>query len=82
MLVIERLDIFLKQTLNESITKEVMISNQNSSRNPSIKSKPDTNNHYTQLKSSMAIIKIFATGVTGYIGGDALTEIIHAYPDW
>jgi len=30
----------------------------------------------------MAIIKVFATGVTGYIGGDALTEIIEAYPQW
>jgi len=30
----------------------------------------------------MAIIKVFATGVTGYIGGDALTEIIEAHPQW
>jgi uncharacterized protein YbjT (DUF2867 family) len=27
-------------------------------------------------------VKIFATGATGYIGGDALEEIITAHPDW
>lgn len=27
-------------------------------------------------------VKVFATGTTGYIGGDALVELIEAHPDW
>ncbi|KAK7193459.1 hypothetical protein DPSP01_000021 [Paraphaeosphaeria sporulosa] len=27
-------------------------------------------------------IKVFATGVTGYVGGDALHTILQAHPDW
>ncbi|KAK5098722.1 hypothetical protein LTS08_006100 [Lithohypha guttulata] len=26
--------------------------------------------------------KVFATGTTGYIGGDALVELVQAHPDW